>query len=104
MLASAVAGSIPPSRHRELHAVAARAVQLPELCAWHPALATASPSAGVAAELDEADGIGAVLWAERARAELARVRPRLTGHRTSSAPRLSGSSARPLSANGWRNK
>jgi DNA-binding CsgD family transcriptional regulator len=54
LLASAVAGSIPPASLRELHGIAARSVRLPEEQARHRALAATGPSAAVAAELDDA--------------------------------------------------
>jgi DNA-binding CsgD family transcriptional regulator len=54
LLASAVAGSIPPARLRELHSVAAAGARLPEERARHRALATEGASAGIAAELEAA--------------------------------------------------
>jgi DNA-binding CsgD family transcriptional regulator len=54
LLASAVANSIPPARHRELHATAGRIAQRPEEQARHRALAATGPSAPAAAELEEA--------------------------------------------------
>jgi ATP/maltotriose-dependent transcriptional regulator MalT len=54
LLASAVAGSIPPARLRELHSIAATSSMLPEERVRHRALATDGSSAGVAAELEAA--------------------------------------------------
>jgi DNA-binding CsgD family transcriptional regulator/tetratricopeptide (TPR) repeat protein len=54
LLLSAVAGSIPPARKRELHAIAASCAQLPEERARHRALAADGPGAATAAELDDA--------------------------------------------------
>ncbi len=54
LLASAVLAAIPPARLRELHAVAARQAADAEEKARHRALAADGPSAGIAADLDEA--------------------------------------------------
>jgi DNA-binding CsgD family transcriptional regulator len=70
LLAAAVAGSIPPARHRELHAIAARTAQRPEEQARHRALAAAGPSAPVAAELDQAARTAAGRGAPATAAEL----------------------------------
>ena len=70
LLASAVAGSIPPASLRELHGIAARSVRLPEEQARHRALAAAGPSAPVAAELDDAARSAARRGAPASAAEL----------------------------------
>jgi DNA-binding CsgD family transcriptional regulator len=70
LLGSAVAGSIPPGRLRELHAVAAGMAVRPEERARHRALAAAGPSAVVAAELDAAARAAAGRGAPATAAEL----------------------------------
>jgi DNA-binding CsgD family transcriptional regulator len=78
LLGSAVAGSIPPARLRELHAVAAgMAVRLEER-ARHRALAAAGPSAAVAAELDAAARAAAGRGAPATAAELFELAASLT--------------------------
>ena len=59
LLASAMSGSIPPVRQRELHLIAARAVRSPEERVRHRALGAAGESATVAAEADAAAGAAA---------------------------------------------
>jgi DNA-binding CsgD family transcriptional regulator len=54
LLASAVLAAIPPARLRELHALAGREAADTEERARHRALAAGGPSAGIAADLDEA--------------------------------------------------
>lgn len=70
LLASAVAGSIPPASLRELHGIAARSVRLPEEQARHRALAATGRSAPVAAELDDAARSAAGRGAPASAAEL----------------------------------
>ena len=78
LLASAVAGSIPPASLRELHGIAARSVALPEERARHRALAAPGPSAAVAAELDEAASSAAGRGAPASAAELFELAAALT--------------------------
>lgn len=70
LLASAVTAAIPPARHRDLHAIAARLTRTPEERARHRALAVAGRSAPVAAELDEAGRGAAARGAPVVAAEL----------------------------------
>ncbi len=78
LLASAVSAAIPPTRLRELHAIASRLVQLPEARARHGALAAAGPSAAVAAELDAAAHAAAAQGAPSNAAELFELAASLT--------------------------
>ena len=78
LLASAVAGSIPPASLRELHGVAARVVRLPEEQARHRALAATGPSGPVAAELDHAGRTAAGQGAPATAAELVGLAASLT--------------------------
>lgn len=78
LLASAVAGSTPPARLRELHAVAARHAPLAEERARHRALAADGPSASVAAALDDAARAAAGRGAPATAAELSGLAAALT--------------------------
>lgn len=78
LLASAVAGAIPPARLRELHEIAARSVRLPEEQARHRALAATGPSSPVAAELDDAARSAAGRGAPASAAELFELAASLT--------------------------
>ncbi len=70
LLAAAVADAIPPARKRELHAMAARIVRLPEERARHQALGASGRSSAVAAELDDAAAAAARRGAPATAAEL----------------------------------
>jgi DNA-binding CsgD family transcriptional regulator len=78
LLASAVAGSIPPATLRQLHRNAARIARRPEEQARHQAMAAAGPSASVAAELDEAARFAAGRGAPASAAELSELAASLT--------------------------
>jgi DNA-binding NarL/FixJ family response regulator len=78
LLASAVASAIPPARKRELHAVAASVVQLPEERARHHALAASGQSAPVADELTDAGHAAGRRGAPAAAAELFELAAALT--------------------------
>jgi DNA-binding CsgD family transcriptional regulator len=78
LLASAVAGAIPPARLRELHAAAAVVVRRPEARARHQALAASGPSATVAAGLDAAARVAAARGAPATAAELFELAASLT--------------------------
>jgi ATP/maltotriose-dependent transcriptional regulator MalT len=78
VLASAVLGSIPPVRRRELHAAAARSSVSAEERVRHRALAAAGPSSRIAAELDEAALIAEHRGAPAAAAELLELAAALT--------------------------
>jgi len=78
LLASAVAGSIPPTRLRELHAIAARITDRPEEQVRHRALAAAGPCAPVAAELEAAAQAAAARGAPASAAELFELAASLT--------------------------
>ena len=80
LLASAVAGSIPPARRRMLHEIAARLVQRPEEQARHRALASTGPSAQVAADLDQAARAADARGAPATAAELFGLAASLTPH------------------------
>jgi DNA-binding CsgD family transcriptional regulator len=103
LLGSAVAGSIPPGRLRELHAVAAGMAVRPEERARHRALAAAGPSAAVAAELDGAARAAAGRGAPATAAELFELAASLTpaGQRPAASRRLLDS-ARQLAFAGDR--
>jgi DNA-binding CsgD family transcriptional regulator len=78
LLSSAVMGAIPPTRRRELHALAARSARRPEERARHRALAAAGASEPTAAELDEAARQAAARGAPAAAAELYELAASLT--------------------------
>lgn len=78
LLASAVSGSTPPARLRELHRVAAQQAPQPEERARHQALAADGPSASVAADLDAAARVAAARGAPAAAAELFELAASLT--------------------------
>lgn len=82
VLASTVLSAIPPARRRELHAGAARSSASIEERARHRALAAASPSAEIAAELDEAASIAEHRGAPATAAELLELAAAMTedGH------------------------
>jgi DNA-binding CsgD family transcriptional regulator len=82
LLASAVLGSIPPARRRQLHALAARGAADAEERARHAALAADAPSSQIAAELDEAARIAERRGAPGTAAELLELAASLTpdGH------------------------
>ncbi len=103
LLASAVAGSIPSVRLRELHAIAAGIVGRPEEQARHRALAAVGPSAGVAAELDDAARAAAGRGAPATAAELFELAASLTpAHNRAEADRRRLDSARQLAFAGDR--
>ena len=85
LLASAVAGSIPPARHRELHAVAARTVKRPEEQARHRALASTGPSETTAADVADAARAAAARGAPATAAELFQLAASLTPDEHSAA-------------------
>jgi DNA-binding CsgD family transcriptional regulator len=78
LLGSAVAAAIPPGRLRELHERAAGLTDSTEQRARHRALATTTPSAAVAAELDEAARVASGRGAPTAAAELLELAAALT--------------------------
>lgn len=78
LFAAAVAARIGPVRLRELHAVAADVVRLPEACARHRALAAIEPSDSVAADLDAAGQAAAARGAPASAAELFELAASLT--------------------------
>jgi DNA-binding CsgD family transcriptional regulator len=78
LVASAVAGSIPPSRSRELHALLAEAASDPEERARHLALAARGPSASTSAELESAARLAAARGASASAADLFELAARLT--------------------------
>ncbi len=71
-------GGIPPTRRRQLHALAARSARRPEERAWHRALAAAGASEPAAAELDEAARQAAARGAPATAAELFELAASLT--------------------------
>lgn len=85
LLASAVAGSIPPARHRELHAAAARTARRPEEQARHWGLAATGPSETAAADLADAAGAAAARGAPATAAELFELAASLTPDENSAA-------------------
>ena len=76
LLASAVLGAIPPNRRRELHQLASEGAASVEERARHLALATATPSAAIAAELEEAARAAELRGAPSTAAELLNPRRR----------------------------
>jgi DNA-binding CsgD family transcriptional regulator len=78
LLASAVSGTTPPARLRELHLVAARHAALSEERVRHQALAADGPSASVAADLDAAARTAAARGAPATAAELFELAASLT--------------------------
>jgi DNA-binding CsgD family transcriptional regulator len=78
LLASAVSGSTPPARLRELHVIAAQHALVPEERARHQALAADGPSASVAADLDVAARTAAGRGAPAVAAELFELAASLT--------------------------
>jgi DNA-binding CsgD family transcriptional regulator len=78
LLASAVSGSTPPARLRELHLIAAQHALVPEERARHQALAADEPSASVAADLDVAARTAADRGAPAVAAELFELAASLT--------------------------
>ena len=78
LLASAVAGAIPPAQLRALHASAARLAVLPEERVRHLAFAAAEPTAALAAELDAAASAAMSRGAPSAAAELLGLAASLT--------------------------
>jgi DNA-binding CsgD family transcriptional regulator len=78
LLLSAVAGSIPPARKRELHAIAASSAQLPEERARHRAFSAGRPGVAAAAELDDAARAAGARGAPTTAAELFELAASLT--------------------------
>ena len=78
LLASAVLGTIPPARRRELHAAAATSAVDAEERARHWARAAGGPDARIAAELDQAAGLAERRGAPGAAAELLELAASLT--------------------------
>ncbi|HEV2452560.1 MAG TPA: AAA family ATPase [Streptosporangiaceae bacterium] len=78
LLASAVLGTTPPARRRELHLAAANTAADPEEKARHIALATATTSAQIAAGLDDAARAAELRGAPAAAAELLELAASLT--------------------------
>ena len=87
LLASAVSGSTPPARLRELHLVAARHALLPEERARHQALAAEGPSASAAADLEAAARAAADRGAPAVAAELFELAASLTPDRDAAGAR-----------------
>jgi DNA-binding CsgD family transcriptional regulator len=101
LLSSAVIGSIPPVRWRELHAIAARGAELPEERARHRALAAEGPSAATAAVLDEAAEVAAARGAPATAAQLLELAASLTpGDRSAQAQHRLLGAARQLAVAG----
>ncbi len=101
LLSSAVAGSIPPARLRELHAIAADMSDRTEEQARHRALAALGPSAEVAAELDSAAIASLSHGAPAAAAELLELAASLTpADQQPEASRRLASAARQLAIAG----